>query len=184
MDNKTPTTKREDILLAAARIINDHSVAKFTLEAVAGEAGVSKGGLLYHFPNKEALVKGLLDAPMEHFTACMEQDVGKDASVNGKWCRAYTIESFSMSENMKRMWIAGLISALALNRALLQPLAERFRTWQENIEEDGIDPVEATTIRLVADGIWFLDLFGISIIDEQGRKKLLASLIRKSGKQP
>ncbi|MDP5227773.1 MULTISPECIES: TetR/AcrR family transcriptional regulator [Arthrobacter] len=32
-----------------------------TLEAVAAKAGVSKGGLLYHFPNKEALIAALLD---------------------------------------------------------------------------------------------------------------------------
>ena len=35
-------------------------VAKLTLEAVAKEAGVSKGGLLYHFSNKEALIEGMI----------------------------------------------------------------------------------------------------------------------------
>ena len=32
-----------------------------TLDAVAAAADVSKGGLLYHFPSKDALVEGMLD---------------------------------------------------------------------------------------------------------------------------
>jgi Transcriptional regulator len=31
-----------------------------TLEAVAARANVSKGGLLYHFPSKDALVLGMV----------------------------------------------------------------------------------------------------------------------------
>ena len=37
--------------------IKEEGVVKLTLEAVAQRAGVSKGGLLYHYPSKEALIK-------------------------------------------------------------------------------------------------------------------------------
>lgn len=53
-------TKPEKILDAAAAIVRRDGVAKLTLEAAAKEAGVSKGGLLYHFPNKESLIDGMV----------------------------------------------------------------------------------------------------------------------------
>ena len=50
---------RQKILAAASQIVQCKGVAKLTLEAVAKEAGVSKGGLLYHFSNK-ALIEGMI----------------------------------------------------------------------------------------------------------------------------
>ena len=42
--------------------IRRDGAAALTLDAVAAEAGVSKGGVLYHFGSKRALIDGLLDA--------------------------------------------------------------------------------------------------------------------------
>ena len=43
-------TTRKSILEAASRVTAREGALNLTLEAVAKEAGVSKGGLLYHFP--------------------------------------------------------------------------------------------------------------------------------------
>src|SRR3712207_9422759 len=43
-------------LEAAERVVARDGVARLSLDAVAGNADVSKGGLLYHFPNKDALI--------------------------------------------------------------------------------------------------------------------------------
>src|SRR5258706_1487886 len=46
-----------DTLLAGARAVAlRDGIDGFTLEAVARECGVTKQGLLYHFPSKDALV--------------------------------------------------------------------------------------------------------------------------------
>lgn len=52
--------KKKSILNAAADIVKEEGVAKLTLEAVAKKAGLSKGGLLYHYSSKEALIKGMV----------------------------------------------------------------------------------------------------------------------------
>lgn len=51
---------RGRILDAFARLLVEHGERAATLDAVAAAAGVSKGGLLYHFGSKVALVDGLL----------------------------------------------------------------------------------------------------------------------------
>lgn len=53
-------TARDRILDAFEELLVQQGERGTTLESVAAAAGVSKGGLLYHFGGKEALVDGLL----------------------------------------------------------------------------------------------------------------------------
>jgi AcrR family transcriptional regulator len=50
--SKPETGARERILEAAYTVAERSGAAALTLDAVAAEAKVSKGGLLYHFPSK------------------------------------------------------------------------------------------------------------------------------------
>jgi AcrR family transcriptional regulator len=52
---------RERLLDAAERVVVEAGATHLTLDAVAKSARVSKGGLLYHFPSKEALLEGMLE---------------------------------------------------------------------------------------------------------------------------
>ncbi|MER7797593.1 helix-turn-helix domain-containing protein [Microbacterium sp. NPDC096154] len=54
-----PPHAREKVLDAFERLLIDEGERAATLEAVAREAGVSKGGLLYHFGSREALEEGM-----------------------------------------------------------------------------------------------------------------------------
>jgi AcrR family transcriptional regulator len=47
------------ILDAAEELVCTRGIAGFTLDGVAQEAGVSKGGLLYHFRSKDSLISGM-----------------------------------------------------------------------------------------------------------------------------
>ena len=48
------------MLDAFERLLIEHGERETTLDAVARAAGVSKGGLIYHFGSREALIEGLL----------------------------------------------------------------------------------------------------------------------------
>lgn len=50
---------RDRILDAAEDLICTRGIAGFTLDSVAHAAGLSKGGLLYHFRSKDSLISGL-----------------------------------------------------------------------------------------------------------------------------
>ena len=60
LDAIPPPDARTRILDAVERIVQAKGVPALTLEAAAREAGISKGGLLYHFASKEALLHGLV----------------------------------------------------------------------------------------------------------------------------
>ena len=61
------STSRDNILDAAQRVASREGAGKLTLDKVACECGLSKGGLLYNYPNKEALLKSMLDRLLEQF---------------------------------------------------------------------------------------------------------------------
>ncbi|HIY66407.1 MAG TPA: TetR/AcrR family transcriptional regulator, partial [Candidatus Agrococcus pullicola] len=52
---------RDEILNAFEELIIEQGERAATISGVAAAAGVSKGGLLYHFGSKDALVSGLAD---------------------------------------------------------------------------------------------------------------------------
>lgn len=55
----TMAPAHDGILDAAEDLITAQGIAAFTFYAVVQRAGVSKGGLLYHFSSKDSLISGL-----------------------------------------------------------------------------------------------------------------------------
>ena len=60
-----PILVRDRLLDSAEQLVATIGGAKLTLEAVAEKAGVSKGGLLYHYRSKEALLLALVHRHLE-----------------------------------------------------------------------------------------------------------------------
>ena len=58
---------RHRLLDAAAQTVAQSGAANLTLDAVAEKAGLSKGGVLYHFPTKRDLLAGMLEQLMTEF---------------------------------------------------------------------------------------------------------------------
>lgn len=174
--SKSGDKTRQDVLLAANRIVLEQDVEHLTLEATAREAGISKGGLLYHFPSKEALIVGMIHEYLERFTQDLQAAADTSGEgTQGRWTRAYLEVTFADNQRMPRM-NAGLLAALATNPALLSPVQERFANWVALLHEDGIDPVSATIVRLVADGLWLVELFGLAPPDNVMKNKLILEL--------
>lgn len=173
---------RERLLLAATRVILDEGIQQMTLESVANAAGVSKGGLLYHFPSKDALIEGMVDYFLEKFegrlTAHLADEPEPDANT---WLRAY-INASSVYEPEETAVSSGILAALTVNPALLKPLHERYRVWQDRLMQT-TDPALATLIRLALDGLWFCELTGLAPPEPELREQVLAHLLKLNQKE-
>src|SRR2546425_8416476 len=58
------------LLDAAEAVVVRQGISNLTLDAVAAEAGMSKGGLLHHFRTKDRLVEALVVRSAENWRAC------------------------------------------------------------------------------------------------------------------
>lgn len=158
MPRRAAGETRDRLLDAAARIVL-RDPSKLTLDAVAEEAGVSKGGLLYHFSSKSQL----LEAVVDRWEAGFEEEIEAVADPGpGGWTRAYVDVTAKDFDDPKTRGIdSGIIAALALHPERLETVRERYAAKQQRIERDGIDAVDATIVRLATDGLWFCELLDL-----------------------
>jgi AcrR family transcriptional regulator len=150
-------SKRTQLLAAAASIVRREGADALTLDAVAAEAGVSKGGLLYHFDSKEALVSAMVAFLVDAFDAALPPKAADDP---GSFTRAY-LAATAESDEASLAASAGLLAAVAIAPETLAPLRARYRAWNKRLRDDGIDEVDAMMVRLAADGLWMADLLDL-----------------------
>jgi len=86
---RTAPETRELVFEACSRILRREGLANLTLESVADEVGLSKGGLLYHFPNKESLVEALFEYHNQKFDTRLKVLAEEEGDDAGAWLRAY-----------------------------------------------------------------------------------------------
>jgi AcrR family transcriptional regulator len=159
---------RERILNAAEARLLAAGPAGLVLDAIAADAGVSKGGLLYHFASKEALVAGLCDRMLDRFDRRLEALCEADPEPVGAWTRAYlasTVTDEGKPADDSARLMAGVLATLGRDSSHLESVRARFARWHERLERDGIDPITATLVRLAADGLWLSSLLGLQRLD-------------------
>ena len=158
-------TKRR-ILEAAEKIVLRDGVGHLTLEAAATEAGLSKGGVLYHYPSRDALVAAMVTRIIQEFeddiAAYLPEAGSPEADLPGAFARAYVRATLTPVAPGPERLGAALLAAAAAEPELLIPLQEAAEGWQARLVVDGLDPALATVIRLACDGLWLCDLFGLA----------------------
>jgi AcrR family transcriptional regulator len=165
---------RERILDAAYLVAERSGVAALTLDAVAAEAAVSKGGLLYHFPSKEALLSAMVEGLCRTFGDLAAAAARADPEPLGRSARAYLAASAGDLWHSSR-WMA-LVGALALNPELLDAWRADMLAGRAADEEEGADPAAAAIVRLAADGLWVWGVLGLPGPDRALKAKVLAEL--------
>lgn len=170
-------TARDAILTAAGRVIAEMGARHLTLDAVAREAGVSKGGLLYHFPSKEALLAAMIEnfcgrlaeaAPVEG------QAKHADSLALLRDLIAHRIIAHSQKGDMRTAH--GMIAAVAERPSLLDPLTAYHRDLWTRVK-DGPQPKKAILSWLALEGLLFLEIFNTSPFNADERKEIIERIL-------
>lgn len=171
-------SRKSALLQAATEVVQRDGVSALTLDAVARQSGVSKGGVLYHFPTKEALVLAMVTSMVEHFEGGIAAASSLEPRRRGKgrWLRAYIHASLTEDACAPEV-LSALVAATATNPALLDPLRERYQDWQQLAAGDGVEATWATIIRLAVDGLWFADMFDLAPPRGALRRHLVDALL-------
>lgn len=159
-----PSSARDRVLNAAEARLLAMGPGGLVLDAVAADAGVSKGGLLYHFANKEALVAGLCDRMLERFDLELAALREHEGGGPGAFVRAYlasTVTAEGKPADNSAQLMAGLLAVLGRDSGHLAAVRDRFAAWHQALLDDGLDDTTATVIRLAADGLWLSALLGL-----------------------
>jgi AcrR family transcriptional regulator len=167
---------RDRILDALQAILVRDGMAAVTLESVAAAAGVSKGGLLYHFGSKAALIAGLI----ERMTAAIDAEVAAAEHEPGGIPRWYLETSTPASEDDRQLWQA-MLAALRSNDGSLDEVAERVRLLFEycslRLYDVLDDPVQAEMVRTLGDGLYLRAMLGSPPPDRATLEAMFAAVL-------
>lgn len=148
---------REHILDTYVDLLIRSGERAATLDAVATAAKVSKGGLLYHFASKKALLEALAERTLtlakEDFAA-MEQAPGGGAS-------AYYINSSTPDNTPFDRALIALSRLAQNNNELAQQTMSRVQDgWHALVLAELGDEQIARTVLLLGDGMYYNAAFG------------------------
>ena len=170
---------RTRILDAAEAIVQARGVAALTLEAAARDAHVSKGGLLYHFASKEALLTGMLGRLAEAIARDFEATVAAQAEGRGRVARsmlAWTFED-AACEHQDRA-AAVFLAAFHHDPALLDPVRAVFARMRHELAGDGLAPGAGQAIMCATDGLFMARIFGLYALTAEEAVQTRAALER------
>ena len=169
-----PPLARERVLDAFEAIVIADGERTATLDATAKAAGVSKGGLLYHFGSRDELVAGLL-ARLE---ALNDADLAKMTTAEEGPVAYYLRTSVMEDEALDRALIAASRLAQGGSAAAAEALRNSRRRWENAIRPHVRDAASLDLVMLLSDGLYFnnsLDVNGSDLLVP--RQHELADLI-------
>ncbi|RJE90127.1 TetR/AcrR family transcriptional regulator [Paenibacillus sp. 1011MAR3C5] len=175
-------SKREHILKSAMQLILTVDFKALTLDAVAKEAGVSKGGLLYHFPSKDALLQGITVHIFDQYTEMFHSYADQDSRKHGKWCRAYIQASRQDLKKHDGILNVGVMSAALLEPLFVESLNNSYAYWFGKMSEDGLDPITVNLIRLAIDGLYYSDMYKIKPLADADLDAVIDRLMKLTEK--
>lgn len=154
---------RDRILEAAAEVARTQGAGHMSLESVAEKAGISKGGLLYHFPSKAALMRG----SVEYFVAEFEKRLDA-ATVEGKSTELTAFLDFTLEECTEpKHGAAGVLAAMAEDPDFLQPVKAFQRRVLDRLLATSTDPGRTLLVYLALEGLRSLHLFDMNQLTEK-----------------
>ena len=168
------TSTKYKIIEATKEVILKNGIDQFTLESVAEEANISKGGLLYHFASKDDLIEAMNAYAAKDFRKLVMTYVQAGESFHAAYVLAttYTLENKSILQIT-----TSLLAALSINRDLLYIWQEEYQFIQQALANEAMERTTTLLIKAVCDGLWFSALFPFQFMSEKEQKEILSYLL-------
>lgn len=168
-DEKRST--REQILDAAETIVADEGARRLTIDAVVKKSGFSKGGVLYNFPSKAALIEGMI-ARM----ACSIRDdalhAADDAETHDCPVLPALLKNILDKDEEKQRVRMGLLAAVSEQPELIAPLREKIDDVKQQVAAHTTDLALAHIVFLAADGMRLSRMMGMEILNNEEREQV------------
>lgn len=163
------------ILEKALEVVVESGAAKLTFDAVAHKSGISRGGILYHFPNKEAMLESLLEYYVGMEMSVFLKHWEKLGSSPSTMTKAEVL-SMREKEGKKRDIAIALLASLVHHPALLQkirPLVEqRFKTIVNNPNF-----AKEAIILMALDGMYTMHALGLEPLSAKQRQEIFNCML-------
>lgn len=173
---KDPEANKQLILNTAAEIGATADWHQVTFQAISDQTGLSKGGIIHHFRNKEELLEELVRQSLLELTnsiiaekrtlgnniapiAFLRFVIKKSSDLQYRRTMKVILQAALVNEHYKKMW----------------------NDWfTEHIAAGSIQDLDVNSqiIMLVADGLWFADNLNLYNITEENKENIVNRLLQ------
>jgi AcrR family transcriptional regulator len=179
-------SSRDKILHAAVQVAIRDGIIAMTLDAVAAEAGVSKGGLLYHFRSKDELIAAMLVHFREEMQGQLEKRMADDPNPRGRFVRAMVQTVFPRDRQRSaagtgrsqrsRLFMA-ILTAAVNNPSLLDPICQSAKQVRQRMLAESPNGLRQIAVRAAIDGLVLWEHLGIISSDDPLHESILNELL-------
>jgi AcrR family transcriptional regulator len=178
-ERKGSAALQSSLLDAAVAVVERRGIANLTLDAVAAQAGTSKGGLLHYFPNKDRLVEALVRRSAENWRACYMEAWERTPEGPGRMARALLNHCLSDAEcwtDELRRNSSAVFAALAQNPSLIEPMRAVYSDLHQRVAADGLPPGVSEAVLAAIDGLWLNWVLGLVPISQERAVRVRVAL--------
>ena len=170
-------SNKEEILDAAEKLVAEVGAVHMTLDAVSARAGVSKGGLLYHFPSKDDLIRGMIQRHSEIFEAARLHELESLPDGPARELKAHVLSWLRQDEETKRI-SAALLAAAANNPALLHPVRKTIQELSNTFAHSGLSKERAAIIFMAVEGARIYEIWGLTRFTPEEARAMADELLK------
>ncbi len=167
---------RRAVIAAASRLIASRGRV-VSLDAIAEAAGVSKGGLIYHFPSKDDLFAAIVRFYADAFRDRVMDRAAASTTERGRLTRAYVEVALDprelTGEQRDRLVVIGQLMSIP---AVSEIAAADVGRWERDLAADGVSPDIQQVVVAASDGAEGALLWGAEA-DEASLDRLRTTLI-------
>ena len=178
MDNASRSERtRKAALQAALTVIARDGPGRLTLDAIARESGMSKGGLTHQFPTKEAVLKALLEHQIEYFGDFTRRYLAEAGAASAQPQLAAQLATLREAIAQPHSVALAILGALTQDPGLLAQTRDASGKTVDAIKAEAADPQSALVRWAAAQGLVLMSLFGLNPLSDQERRQLFDHLL-------
>lgn len=178
MDNPTRSERTKAAVIAASlAIIARDGASRLTLDAIAKESGVSKGGLLHQFPNKRAVLAALLEYQAGYYTTFAEAFMETHGAAYAEPALAAQIAMFREIVKGPNSVAFAILAVAAQEPAFMSPVRLRDEETVALILKQAKNPGRSLSRLFSARGLALSSLLGTCPLTDAERDQMFDYLL-------
>jgi len=170
---------RPTMIEAALTVVEERGVTALTLDAVAEEAGVTKKGLIYHFPTKRALLLGIHEELAARIERRLLEATGREpeGATLVERTRGYVRAALQGPSTVEMR----LIMEAANEPEWIAPWERVYRRWfpEEEVPAEELDDLSLRCLvaRMAADGSWGYESLLAAPLTQAARARIVQGIL-------
>lgn len=172
---KDPVENRRLILEAAIELANSLELSQISFDSLAKKCGLSKGGIIHHFPTKEAIFHTLFTESFEEYRNLVQQEM-KSANLSNPSIALLRVTIRCRKDENHRKLMKVIFKSLVNN----EQYCKQWNKWfVDEITANLDDENEVATLMgsLIAVGLWNMDGLGLYSVEQKKMDIILKALM-------